>query len=372
MRRVASLLLAALTTVATVCAQPEKQRDCGGRTCYDVLGITSGSSDEEVKKAYRALAKQWHPDKNPDNVEEAQGHFTDIGNAYEILSTERHKYDQYLRYGGQQFDPYGRQRTHFHFRHAQNQYQQWQGGGGGQQGGGILSLIHALPFLMVGYIMLTWGTRQLNGGDKPAPNGHYKGGDKSSGDEDAGKEPPERCDRLPLTTRVIVHGVKAKPELNGKRGGVVSFDDTKGRYILQLEGNNMGDRTSLAPANVQPVVSRARVLEGDHIHATCRVVGSAPGDALHEDESWVHLVELQEQLETTAEGGALRLAPAALRLPEGARVTVVGLQSQVSQALPLPYPACGGLIAVLCCAVLYVPACTVQCLSALSISQCVC
>ena len=43
-------------------------------------------SDDEVKKAYRKLAKEWHPDKNPDREEQAQQMFTEIGNAYEILS----------------------------------------------------------------------------------------------------------------------------------------------------------------------------------------------------------------------------------------------------------------------------------------------
>ena len=39
-------------------------------------------SDDEVKKAYRKLAKEWHPDKNPDREEQAQQMFTEIGNAY--------------------------------------------------------------------------------------------------------------------------------------------------------------------------------------------------------------------------------------------------------------------------------------------------
>eukprot|EP01050_Picozoa_sp_SAG11_P013013 SAG11_NODE_1490_length_4810_cov_4.090851_5_plen_174_part_00 len=107
-------------------AQQNKERDCGERSCYDVLGVSVNAGDDDIKKAYRAvrtpaqlfdstppacarilsprvvqlhdlyfnggapqLAKQWHPDKNPDKVEAAEQHFFEIGNAYEILSSER-------------------------------------------------------------------------------------------------------------------------------------------------------------------------------------------------------------------------------------------------------------------------------------------
>lgn len=64
---------------------------------YDVLGVAQGSGDAEIKKAYRKLAMKWHPDKNPDIVEEASKKFQEIGEAYDVLSDleKRAIYDQY-------------------------------------------------------------------------------------------------------------------------------------------------------------------------------------------------------------------------------------------------------------------------------------
>lgn len=66
------------------------------RDYYEVLGVAKGASDDEIKKAYRKLAKKYHPDVNKDNPE-AEVKFKEASEAYEVLSDggKRSKYDQF-------------------------------------------------------------------------------------------------------------------------------------------------------------------------------------------------------------------------------------------------------------------------------------
>jgi len=68
---------------------------------YKVLELSRGCSAAELKKAYRRLALKWHPDKNPDNQEDATKRFKEINEAYEVLSDEKKRkiYDQYGKEG---------------------------------------------------------------------------------------------------------------------------------------------------------------------------------------------------------------------------------------------------------------------------------
>lgn len=67
------------------------------RDYYEVLGVNKNATDEELKKAYRKLAKKYHPDANPDNKEEAEKKFKELNEAYETLSDKqkRQMYDQF-------------------------------------------------------------------------------------------------------------------------------------------------------------------------------------------------------------------------------------------------------------------------------------
>ena len=73
------------------------------RDYYEVLGLSRDASEDDLKKAYRKLAIQHHPDKNPGNVE-AEEKFKEISEAYEILSDPQ-KRTMYDQYGHQAFRP---------------------------------------------------------------------------------------------------------------------------------------------------------------------------------------------------------------------------------------------------------------------------
>ena len=72
---------------------------------YEVLGVDKSASDDEIKKAYRRLAKKWHPDANSDNKAEAEAKFKEVGEAYEVLSNpqKRRNYDQFGSADGPSF-----------------------------------------------------------------------------------------------------------------------------------------------------------------------------------------------------------------------------------------------------------------------------
>ena len=78
-----------------------------GKNYYDVLGIKKTADDKEIKRAFRRLAKKYHPDTNPGNAE-AEKRFKEVNEAYAVLGDTGKKalYDQYGEIGLQEgFDP---------------------------------------------------------------------------------------------------------------------------------------------------------------------------------------------------------------------------------------------------------------------------
>ena len=65
---------------------------------YNILGVAKTASQDDIKKAFRKLAMKYHPDRNPDNREEAEAKFKEAKAAYDILSDEQ-KRATYDRYG---------------------------------------------------------------------------------------------------------------------------------------------------------------------------------------------------------------------------------------------------------------------------------
>ncbi len=70
-----------------------------GKDYYNILGVSRSASEQEIKQAYRRLARQYHPDVNPGN-KSAESKFKEINEAYEVLS-DKEKRQKYDRFGDQ-------------------------------------------------------------------------------------------------------------------------------------------------------------------------------------------------------------------------------------------------------------------------------
>jgi molecular chaperone DnaJ len=90
---------------------------------YEILGVKKAATESEIKKAYRELAKKFHPDKNKGN-KEAENRFKEISEAYAVLS-DKEKRAQYDRLGAEAFGPGGANPF------AGFDFSQFMGGGGG-------------------------------------------------------------------------------------------------------------------------------------------------------------------------------------------------------------------------------------------------
>src|SRR2546430_16043808 len=103
------------------------------RDYYEVLGIGRGTSEEEIKRAYRKLAVKFHPDKNPDDPH-AEEKFKELGEAYDVLM-DADKRAAYDRFGHAAFEQGGG------FRGCHDPFDIFRevfgGGGGGGIGGSI-------------------------------------------------------------------------------------------------------------------------------------------------------------------------------------------------------------------------------------------
>ena len=114
---------------------------------YDILGVSKESSENEIKKAYRALSLKYHPDRNPS--EEAKTKIIEINDAYEVLGepTSRKEYDTKLEFGDNPFMNMQPEMTDIN-----NIFSMMFGGGGGinmMGGGGGINMMGGGPNIRI-------------------------------------------------------------------------------------------------------------------------------------------------------------------------------------------------------------------------------
>jgi len=83
---------------------------------YSLLQVKSDATNEDIKKAYKVLARKWHPDKNPNNQKEAEKKFKEVSEAYQVLSDPRRRHEFDLMRDRPRDERRGRRESRFESR----------------------------------------------------------------------------------------------------------------------------------------------------------------------------------------------------------------------------------------------------------------
>lgn len=218
---------------------------------YKVLGVDRNATDKDISKAYRKLALQFHPDKNPDDRDRAEEQFKKVSEAYEVLHDpeKRKLYDAYGKQGVQQGGGGGGQGAHDIFRHffessGEDPFSMMFGGGGG---GGFPSGSRVT-------VMSGGGGQRIfvqMGGGGGGGCGHQA-------------RPPQReTDSgphvIPVGARVALYGMQSAQH-NGKEGDVAGYSEAKGRYCVTLNaGEESETDLALKPQNLIHLLSNVEI-----------------------------------------------------------------------------------------------------------------
>jgi len=212
------------------------------RDFYEVLGLQKGASDDEIKKAYRKLAKQYHPDLNPGDAE-AEARFKEVGEAYEVLSDsdKKARYDQFGHAG---VDP------------------NFGAGGYGGYGGGV-----NVDFGDIGDIFSSiFGGGFGGGGRRQNPNAPRRGSDAGASVILSFEEAAKGCKK-----QVTVQRIKACPDC----GGSGAQKGTSPKSCPQCGGTGREvrqQRTPFGVMNTESACSRCQG-RGQIIETPCSTCG---------------------------------------------------------------------------------------------------
>jgi DnaJ-class molecular chaperone len=197
------------------------------RDFYDILGVSKTASEDEITKAYRKLARQYHPDRNPGD-KEAEAKFKEIQNAYDVLSdkAKRANYDRFGAAGGPQGSGFG---------------------GGGFHGGGFSGFEGAMSPDMIEELL-----RQMSGGGGIGFDFGNIGGSRarSRGRARPAAEDVEHDLNVPFL--VAANGGKIDLSVDGQMIGVNVPAGAKDGQRLRLKGLLPGGANLNLRLHVQP------------------------------------------------------------------------------------------------------------------------
>lgn len=269
---------------------------------YEVLGVSKNVSEKDIRRAYRKLARQHHPDQNPDDKEAAEERFKAIGEAYGVLSDpkKRKQYDQFGKQGLQNNGMGGG----FSNIDAHEIFRMFMGGNSGGPGGFRMggmggSMGGGFPF-----------------GDLFGSMGHGHGMNFSHG----GMHQPRRQQRkvrspLPRGTKVYLHSLSSG-NFNGRIGRIQSY--TGERFSVDIEGVGL---KNIRPQNLcQSVECEVHSLNYEALNGSIvKTMGYSPNF---------------ERIKCQFSDGQIKMIKAInIEIPAGTIIRIDGLQNAAAASL---------------------------------------
>lgn len=302
------------------------QPDINSNEYYKVLGVDRGASDQEIAKAYKKLALTYHPDKNPNGKEAAEEKFKRVTEAYEVLHDpeKRKAYDQFGKasvQGGQGCPGGGGGCGGVSYQQANEIFKSFFGGGGGDpfsvflggDGGGD-------PF-GPGMGMGPGGGMKFNlngGGGFPGGFPGMMGGGPRQRQQPGRRAAPMPPYAVCIGTEATVRGLSKSQEHNGRIGKVTGWDESRGRYVVELDSQTT---LSLRPSNI----TQNCAVEVVGIESQPELNGKAGNVVGYDDQAGRYTVRLKTKLPNGRD--AVGLQPGNVLFQPGTCVVVQGLSN---------------------------------------------
>jgi len=290
---------------------------------YVRLGLDKNATDNQIKSAYKKQALKYHPDKNPDGVEQ----FKKVTEAYEVLSDKekRETYDRFgkdgLQGGGGGMGGFGpgvhmsggSPEDFARFDKIFKDFLGAEGGLGGEfssfsfssssNGGKGVTFMSGIPTMM--------GGKGGGGGMHPFMNMGGMGG-MGGAVRDPKEIDPKAVHLIQRGTVVAVRNLKNDKSLNGLTGQVMGYDEGAGRYDVNVQDRSVALKPSNLVIQVTNILLRGITSKPELNGKTGKILDYNP--------------ENEKYTVSVANGPTIAVSLASVQLPPNTRVMIVGLK----------------------------------------------
>jgi len=298
-----------------------QQPNVNSKCHYEVLGVQKNATDAEIQKAYKKLALKYHPDKNPNNKDQAEENFKRVSEAYDALRDpeKRKNYDMFGRDGppagdspmdGSHFSRGGRCNTSTMSREEADAIFKMLFSGGSD----AFTMVGGSGMGMPGRSNRMFFCNGMPGVfDDDETMGMPFGSNGMFSRMNQHRSSPSWWEKyvIPNQTAVKIHGLTGALEHNGKNGTVVGWDASRGRYEVIVEGKSL----SFKPQNLTQICET----ELTKLESRSDLNGQLGEILGYDNQAGRYLVKLRNA------GVTMKFRPCNCVLEQGTRIRLQGL-----------------------------------------------